>query len=652
MDHAISVRGLSKTYAAGEAAVHALRDVDLDVASGEVMLLMGPSGSGKTTLLSIMGCILRPTAGSVRVRGRDVTRLNEKELPRIRLDHIGFIFQGFNLFPTLTAGENVEVAFDLKGVGSKAARRRAGELMERVGLSDKYNTFPADLSGGQKQRVAIARALAGEPEIILADEPTGALDWSSGRVVVEMLRSLARERGRAVVIVTHDNRTLEFADRTVHIEDGRIKESGERNELPLRIGPERSEGLTMGREDARGAGFSHRQSKSFDSVGTGRQFFLGGHGRATANCGWEKEAAMKRKRTVWIASLGLLSVAVTIFSLGRGRASPGGQGGQSGQSGPSAVENANSVPQTGEAGVVAGPGRVEPVSEDIKLGSELNGKLKSVLVDEGDRVRAGQVLAELANDDYRAQVASDEAQVKEKEAELRKVVNGARAEERREAQAAVTEAQAVMETARSDMDRRRQLFVEGVISREEAERYEREYKVAKARYDAAAQHYAFVDEPAREEDRSRAEADVAQVRAQAEADRARYEKTFIRAPLNAVVLRRYHRAGESVTNSSNAPDPIFALGDTGKLRVRVDVDEVDVSKLRLGQRAYVTADAYGQRQFWGRVVQVGQELGRKNIRTEEPTERVDTKILEALVELDDGHPLPIGLRVNAFILPQ
>ncbi|MGO9272764.1 MAG: ABC transporter ATP-binding protein [Terriglobia bacterium] len=227
MENAVSVRNLTKTYATGEAAVHALREVDLDVASGEVVLLMGPSGSGKTTLLSIMGCILRPTSGSVRVRGREVARLNEKELPRIRLDHIGFIFQGFNLFPTLTAGENVEVAFDLKGVGNKAARRRAGDLMEQVGLSDKYNTFPADLSGGQKQRVAIARALAGEPDIILADEPTGALDWHSGRTVVEMLRNLAREQGRAVVIVTHDNRTLEFADRIVHIEDGRIKESDE-----------------------------------------------------------------------------------------------------------------------------------------------------------------------------------------------------------------------------------------------------------------------------------------------------------------------------------------------------------------------------------------------------------------------------------------
>jgi putative ABC transport system ATP-binding protein len=224
METAISVRRLTKTYESGEAAVQALRDVDLDVARGEVVLLMGPSGSGKTTLLSIMGCILRPTSGSVRIRGREVTGLGEKELPRVRLDHIGFIFQGFNLFPTLTAGENVELALDLKGVPAKAAKRRAGELLEQVGLSDKYNTFPSELSGGQKQRVAIARALAGEPDIILADEPTAALDSHSGRVVIEMLRDLARQHGRAVAVVTHDTRTLEFGDRIVHIEDGRIRE--------------------------------------------------------------------------------------------------------------------------------------------------------------------------------------------------------------------------------------------------------------------------------------------------------------------------------------------------------------------------------------------------------------------------------------------
>jgi putative ABC transport system ATP-binding protein len=222
MRPAIEVRQLTKTYAEGSAGTLALRGVDLDVHAGELLMLMGPSGSGKTTLLSIMGCILTATSGSVRIAGREVASLREKELPAIRLEHIGFVFQGFNLFPTLTAGENVELMLDLKGVSAAPAKKRAQELLDQVGLEAKYGSFPADLSGGQMQRVAIARALAGDPGIILADEPTAALDSHSGRNVMEMMSELAHKRGRAVVIVTHDSRVVDFADRLVRIEDGAI----------------------------------------------------------------------------------------------------------------------------------------------------------------------------------------------------------------------------------------------------------------------------------------------------------------------------------------------------------------------------------------------------------------------------------------------
>jgi HlyD family secretion protein len=302
--------------------------------------------------------------------------------------------------------------------------------------------------------------------------------------------------------------------------------------------------------------------------------------------------------------------------------------------------------------LIAGPGRVEPYSEDIKIGSELSGRLKSVNVEEGDTIRRGQVLAELENADYHAQVESSRANVVAKQAVLRKVINGARRQERDEAWSSVNEAKAVMENAQSELRRRKELFSAGVVSREELERYAREADVANSKYEAAVQQHALVDDHAREEDRSLAEADLQLAEAQLDEAQARFGKTFIRSSIEGTVLRKHHRAGESVSNSSTVPDPILTIGDRKTLRVRVDVDETDVSKVQVGQRAYVTADAFGKQKFWGHVVRVGQQLGPKNVRTDEPTEKVDTKILETLVELDPGSSLPDGLRVDAFIVPE
>jgi len=302
--------------------------------------------------------------------------------------------------------------------------------------------------------------------------------------------------------------------------------------------------------------------------------------------------------------------------------------------------------------IISGPGRVEPYSEDIKLGAELSGKLKRVSVEEGDTVAAGQMLAELENSDYRAQVESAEAEVAQKEAELRKVINGARREERREALASVQEAEAVMNNARTEAERRQQLYAAGVVSREEADQYAKQYEVAKAQYQQKVQSHALVDADAREEDRSMARANLESAKARLDAARALLAKTYVRSPIDGTVLRKHHRGGESVSNGSTTPDPIFTIGDTHTLRVRVDVDETDVSKLVLGEKAYVTADAYGQQKFRGHVVRIGQELGRKNVRTDEPTEHVDTKILETLIQLDKSVELPVGLRVDSYILKE
>jgi putative ABC transport system ATP-binding protein len=218
----LRAEGLSKIYREGATELRALQEVDLEVRAGELTLLMGPSGSGKTTLLSILGCILRATEGRLELLGREVSSLPERELPRIRREAIGFVFQGFNLFPTLTATENVALALDVRGIRGAEARKKAETLLVEVGMGEKLRSYPADLSGGQKQRVAIARALVGDPPILLADEPTAALDWTSGKTVIELLQRLARVHGRAVVMVTHDPRVLSFGDRIIHLEDGRI----------------------------------------------------------------------------------------------------------------------------------------------------------------------------------------------------------------------------------------------------------------------------------------------------------------------------------------------------------------------------------------------------------------------------------------------
>jgi HlyD family secretion protein len=341
-----------------------------------------------------------------------------------------------------------------------------------------------------------------------------------------------------------------------------------------------------------------------------------------------------KKLYLTVALIGI-GVIAAIFFLGR----------KAGTSQPSATTQAAVA---APAELVAGPGRVEPISEEIRVGSAISGKLASVPVEEGQTVQKGQIIATLENDDYRARIATAEAQLSERQAELQRLVNGARDQERREAWAKVDEADAMKKTSQTEMQRRESLFKDGVISREEMERSERDYKMAKASYEAALQHYKTVNATAREDERAKAEADVQLARSQIAEARALLEKTVIRSPLAGVVLRKHKRAGESVSEALD--NPIVTIGDTSALRVRVDVDESDVGKIQVGQRAYVMANAYRDQKFWGRVVRIGQVLGKKNIRTDEPTERTDTKILETLIELDAGTVLPLGLRVDTFIV--
>jgi putative ABC transport system ATP-binding protein len=223
-EYAIDVRQVTKTYGSGNTAYQALRGVDFAVKAGEFVMLSGPSGSGKTTLLSILGCVLTATSGHVELLGNDISRVKDSKLAGLRLGYIGFVFQAHNLIMSLTALQNVTMLLELRGLSSSAADTEGTRLLTQVGLGDKTRSLPRDLSGGQRQRVAIARALAGSPPILLADEPTAALDAQNGLAITETLRSLAKDHGHTVVVVTHDNRIFHLADRIVHIEDGLISE--------------------------------------------------------------------------------------------------------------------------------------------------------------------------------------------------------------------------------------------------------------------------------------------------------------------------------------------------------------------------------------------------------------------------------------------
>ena len=219
---AIHCRGLTKSFGAGEAQVKALRGVDLDVPLGELLMLVGPSGCGKTTLISIIASVLDHDGGDCQVLGRDLARLNASEKAKLRRADIGFVFQSYNLIPSLSSAENVAVPLLLNGVGRREALAKAGKVLESLGLGGRGGGRPNDLSGGQQQRVAVARALVHEPRILVCDEPTSALDEKTGDTLMQLLREVALRDGRALVIVTHDNRIFKYADRIATMNDGQI----------------------------------------------------------------------------------------------------------------------------------------------------------------------------------------------------------------------------------------------------------------------------------------------------------------------------------------------------------------------------------------------------------------------------------------------
>jgi len=222
----IAARDVARTYTLGEVKVEALKDIDLSVERGEFIVVLGPSGSGKTTLLNILGGIDTPTEGYITVEGKRISDLNEKNLSAYRRESVGWIFQFFNLIPSLTAEENVALALEMAG-DKKEMMERARETLELVGIPDKAKMFPSQLSGGEQQRVAIARALVKRPKIVLADEPTGNLDWTTGRKIADLMKDLNRKEGLTFIVVSHDVSITDVADRVIHLRDGMISKKNE-----------------------------------------------------------------------------------------------------------------------------------------------------------------------------------------------------------------------------------------------------------------------------------------------------------------------------------------------------------------------------------------------------------------------------------------
>jgi ABC exporter DevB family membrane fusion protein len=298
--------------------------------------------------------------------------------------------------------------------------------------------------------------------------------------------------------------------------------------------------------------------------------------------------------------------------------------------------------------IVAAPGRVEPASEEIRVSAAVTGLLKEMVVKEGDKVRRGDVLARLESDEYQAALAKAQAAGELSEAELNRVLNGARQAERQAARAAVEEADAMDKNASLVLGRLHTLGSQGVASIQAVDQAERDYFVARARLRAAREKYALIDDPPRDEDVAIAKARLAAARAAVREAQSLLDKTVIRSPIDGTILGIYRRPGELVSTYF-VDQPILSIGDLSTLYVRAEIDEADIGKLQLGLPAYVTADAFGSSRFMGKIIHVGEKLGQKKVHSDAPTERSDTKVLEVLIELNSPNPLRPGLRVNTFV---
>lgn len=603
------LRDVCKTFRQGDQTVRALDGVSLSLRAAELTLLMGPSGSGKTTLLQILGLLQRADRGAIRFADRSMDGLGEAALTEARRAGVVFIFQGFNLMEALTARGNVALAHKLAGGERRTAP--AERCLARVGLQQRSDFRPPQLSGGERQRVAIARALACPGRLVLADEPTANLDWHAAEEVISSLAQLARDEGKAVLVVTHDSRLERFADRIVRILDGRIVEDRRLNQ-PATI------------------------SKNADTPIAP----AAPPNAATAPGAAGRAAPRGLSAGAWALTLFVLLLIVTaaIIYLRHNRG---------GATTPAAAPPA-SAPTPWAA---AAPGVIEPSTQIVEIRTERPGRIKAILRQSGERIRAGEPLVLLDDATAAAVVAQARAEMELADADLAKLMAWDRQEERARAAAAVERARARHDRAQRERKRVESLAEQRSATESEYQQTVEEERLAAAALEEARQSARLSEAGPTVEQVRVAEAQQARAAAALRAAQTALDLCTIPSPLDGHVIYRHLEPGEVVV--TDAPVPILSIGNLDDLRVRAEVDEADIARVRVGQSVRAYAEAYPEREFAGKVVRLEPIMGRKTIRTERSTEQKDAKVREVLIELAPaGVEFPIGMQMTVRFLQE
>jgi ABC-type lipoprotein export system ATPase subunit/multidrug efflux pump subunit AcrA (membrane-fusion protein) len=638
---AVCCRHLAKEFADGPARVPAVRDVSLEIPFGKLTLLAGPSGCGKTTLLSLLAGLLEPTSGDILILGSDLSRLSGPDKVRLRSRQLGLVFQQYHLLPALTAVENVAVPLTVAGQSKAAALARAATALRHVGMADCLDALPRRLSGGQQQRVAIARALVHRPRLLLCDEPTSALDVENGQAVMALLRRLALHADRAVVVVTHDPRVYAFADRIIHMNDGRVDRVDERV-VAGRVMPERvvAESVVPERDAAEHvvAELVVTEQVVPEQVVAARvsppsepDFRNRAETRETARQRGSRWRLLP-KLFLPLASFGLFLLAAT-------------------QAVKAARERPAAAPPYAPAeapfrGQVAGLGIVEAGSENIAVGAPAPGLVRQVFVRVGQSVQAGEPLFCLDTRSLEAELRVREANLALSEAQLQRLESLPRQEELPIAAAKVREARADVTEKEDALSRGRRANI--AVSAETLVQLAQSRAAAAARLARAEAEENLLRAGAWSPDKEPARAAVTAARAQIRQTQVELDRLCVRAPVDGTVLGVNVRPGQA---ASAAPGPgLVVLGNLDTLHIRAEIDEHDIPRWRpdAAARAVPLGDS---RQGWPlQFVRVEPLIVAKKALSGDDGERVDTRVLQIIYALPQslGQAPYVGQQVNVF----